>query len=55
MPGGGPDPPLNAVFEGIGFGATKAILNSGDPATIHAEIERYQQDPETFEAALVTK
>jgi phospholipase C len=53
-PGGGPDPPLNAVFEGVGFAATKAILNSGDPATIHAEIERYQQDPETFEAALVT-
>lgn len=50
----GADRPLNALFDGIGFAAIKGIVESGDPATAHAEIERYRQDPEKFEAALGT-
>jgi phospholipase C len=51
-PPGGAGRPLNVLFEGIGFAATKAIIESGDIAAVHADIERYHQDPEKFESAL---
>ncbi len=44
--------PLNALFEGVNGAATRAIIGSGDLATIHADVERYRKDPEQFEASL---
>jgi len=49
---GGAGQPLNLLFEGIGSAATKAIIETGDLATVQAEIDRYRRDPEKFEAAL---
>jgi phospholipase C len=49
---GGAGRPLNALFDGIGFASVKAMIESGDMATIHADIERYRQDPEKFESGL---
>lgn len=44
--------PLNALFDGVGFAATKAILAHNDLSRIQAEIRRYRADPQKFEAEL---
>ncbi len=51
-PPGGAGRPLNHLFEGIGAAATKAMVESGDIATVQADIDRYRRDPEKFEAML---
>ena len=45
--------PLDALFEGIPFAATRAIIATNDGlAGIQAATERYRQDPEQYEASL---
>lgn len=45
--------PLDAIFEGVGAAATRAIIEKSDNlADIQAEVGRYRQDPEKFEASL---
>jgi phospholipase C len=51
-PPGGAGRPFNLLFEGIGAAATKAIIDSGDIATVPADIDRYRRDPEKFDAVL---
>jgi phospholipase C len=52
-PPAGSTRPVDALFEGVSFVATRAILSANeDLAGIRAEIERYRQDPDKFEAEL---